>query len=110
MPSAFLTGILILTCRKVEVCHLQIKKAEEFQSEKQMNTEFFRNVITTVELKTYLTHNMPHIHTSFTYSTLNVDEICGLKFYLLYVHTSQKILLKSLHAQRRSFLLLNLYF
>ena len=57
-----------------------------------------------------LTPNTPQIHTSFTYSKLNMDDIYGLKFYLLYVHTSQKFLLKSLHAQRRSFLLLNLYF
>ena len=33
----------------------------------------------------------PLIHTSFTYSKLDMDEICGLKFYLLYVHTSQEI-------------------
>ena len=39
----------------------------------------------------YLTHNTPLIHTLFTYSKLNMDEVCGLKFYLLYVHTSQKI-------------------
>ena len=60
--------------------------------------------------KDILTHNTPLIHASFTYSKLNMDEICGLKFYLLYVHTSQIFLLKSLHAQRRSFLVLNLYF
>ena len=53
---------------------------------------------------------MPLIHTSFMYPKLNMDEIYGLKFYLLYVHTSQKTLLKSLHAQKRSFLVLNLYF
>jgi len=53
--------------------------------------------------------NTSVIHTSFTYRKLNMDEICGLKFYLLCVHTSQKILLKSLHAQRWSFLVLNLY-
>ena len=57
-----------------------------------------------------LTPNTPLIHTSFTYRKLNMDEIFGLKFYLLYVHTSQNFLLKSLHAQRRSFLVLNLYF
>jgi hypothetical protein len=57
-----------------------------------------------------LTPNMSLIHTSFTYSKLNMYEICGLKFYLSYIHKSQKVLLKSLHAQRRSFLLLNLYF
>ena len=57
-----------------------------------------------------LTPNMPLIHASFTYPKLNMDEIHGLKFYLLYVHSSQKILLKSLHAQKRSFLVLNLYY
>ena len=57
-----------------------------------------------------LTPNTPLIHTSFTYPKLNMDEIYGLKFYLLHVHTSQKKLLKSLHAQKRSFLVLNLYF
>ena len=30
-----------------------------------------------------------------------MDEIYGLKFYLLYVHTSQIFLLKSLHAQKK---------
>ena len=58
----------------------------------------------------FLTPNIPLIHTSFTYRKLNMDEICGLKFYLSCVHTSQKFLLKSLHAQRRSFLVLDLYF
>ena len=57
-----------------------------------------------------LTPNTPLIHTWFTYSIWNTGEICGLKFYLIYVHKSQKNLLKSLHAQRRSFLVLNLYF
>ena len=32
-----------------------------------------------------LTHNTPLIHTSFTYSKLNMDYTCVLKFYLLYV-------------------------
>ena len=62
------------------------------------------------KLETRLTPNTPLIHTSFTYRKLNMDEICGLKFYLSCVHSSQKILLKSLHAERRSFLVLNLYF
>ena len=57
-----------------------------------------------------LTPNTPLIHTWFTYSIWNMGEICGLKFHLIYVHTSQKILLKSLHAQNVSFLLLNLHF
>ena len=58
----------------------------------------------------HLAPNTPLIHTSFTYPKLNMDEIYGLKFYLSYVHTSQIFLLKSLHAQRTSFLLLNLHF
>ena len=37
----------------------------------------------------HLTHNMQLIHTSFTYSKLNMDEICSLKLYSLHVHTSQ---------------------
>ena len=61
-------------------------------------------------LSPLLTANTALIHTFFTYPKLNMDVICGLKFYLLYVHTSQNFLLKSLHAQRRSFLVLNLYF
>ena len=56
----------------------------------------------------YLTPNTPLIHTSFTYSKLNMDEIYDLKFYLLYIHTSQKNVLKSLHAQRMSFVFLDL--
>ena len=54
------------------------------------------------ELETlrYLPANTPLIHTSFTYPKLNMNDICGLKFYLLYVHTSQKFLLKSLHAEK----------
>ena len=64
------------------------------------------------ELETlrYLPANTPLIHTSFTYPKLNMNDICGLKFYLLYAHTSQKFLLESIHAKRRSFLLLNLQF
>ena len=57
-----------------------------------------------------LTPNTPLIHTWFTYSIWNMGEICGLKFYLTYVHRSQKKLLKSLHAQKVSFLLMNLHF
>ena len=61
-------------------------------------------------LEFYLTPDMPLNHTSCTYSKWNMGEICGLKFHLWYVHTSQKVLLKSLHSQKRSFLLLNLQF
>ena len=57
-----------------------------------------------------LTPNTPLIHTWFTYSIWNMGEICGLKFHLIYVHTSQNFLLKSLHAQNVSFLLLILHF
>ena len=41
-----------------------------------------------------LTPNTPLIHTSFTYWKLNMDEICGLKFDLLRVHTSQKFFIE----------------
>ena len=41
-----------------------------------------------------LTPNAPLIHTSFTYRKLNMDEIFGLKFYLLCVQTSQKIFIE----------------
>jgi hypothetical protein len=37
-----------------------------------------------------LTPNTPLIHTSFTYPKLNMDEIYGLKFYLLYVLSGAK--------------------
>ena len=36
--------------------------------------------------KKNLTPNTPLIHTSFTYSKLNMDEICGLKSHLSYIH------------------------
>ena len=49
--------------------------------------------------------NTPLIHTLFTYSKWDMGEICGLKFHLLYVHASQIFLLKSLYAQKVSFLL-----
>jgi hypothetical protein len=48
-----------------------------------------------------LTPNTPLIHTSFTYRKLNMDENCGLKFYLSCVHTSQIFLLKSLLCRKR---------
>ena len=38
-----------------------------------------------------LTHSMLVIHPSFIQSKWNMGEICGLKFHLLYVHTSQII-------------------
>ena len=64
----------------------------------------------TTPLRTPLTPNRPLVHTSLTYQKLNMDEICSLKVYLSCVHTSQKISLKSLHAQRMSLLVLTLHF
>ena len=63
-------------------------------NELKMILESFRLILYLV-----LTPNTPLIHTWFTYSIWNMGEICGLKFHLIYVHTSQEILLKSLHAQ-----------
>ena len=37
-----------------------------------------------------LTPNTPLIHISFTYSKLNMDEICGLKSHLLSIHFQKK--------------------
>ena len=56
----------------------------------------------------WLTPNTPLIHTSFTYSKWNMGEIFGLNCHLSYLHAPQNFFLKSLHAQKRSFLLLNL--
>ena len=42
-------------------------------------------LLLTVIKRPPLTPKTPLIHTSFTYSKLNMDDICGLKFYLLYV-------------------------
>ena len=53
----------------------------------QISTKFRSSISTLVFNPNPLTHNTPLIHTSFTYSKLNMDEICGLKFYLLYVLT-----------------------
>ena len=39
-----------------------------------------------------------------------MNEICNLNIHLWYVDVPQKVLLKSLRAQRRSFLSLNLQF
>ena len=49
---------------------------------------------------------MAMIQPSFTSSKWNMGEIFGLKFHLSYLHTPQRFFLKSLHAQRMSFLLL----
>ena len=57
-----------------------------------------------------LTPNRPLIQLWCARSKLNMDEICSLNIHLSYVDIPQKVLLKSLHAQRRSFLLLNLQF
>ena len=57
-----------------------------------------------------LTPNTPLIHTSFTYSKLNMDDFSILTGLLGYLDSTQEVELKSLHAQTMSFLLLNLYF
>ena len=49
------------------------------------------------------TPNMSLIHTWLRYSKLNKGEICGLKSHLLYVHSSQNIILKSIHGQKGHF-------
>ena len=121
--------------KKLEICHVLNHVTQEFQSTWWGAMSIFISVlrltkgffwvisfistINEIEFAFFLkglfrfidlTHNTPLIHTSFTYSKLSMDEICGLKFYLSCVHTSQKILLKSLHAQNVSFLLLILHF
>ena len=48
--------------------------------------------------------NTPLIQLWCARSKLNMDEICSLNIHLWYVDIPQKVLLKSLHAQRRSFL------
>ena len=55
-----------------------------------------------------LTPNMPLIQLWCAQSKSNMDEICSLNNHLWYVDIPQKVLLKSLHAQKRPFLLLNL--
>ena len=55
-----------------------------------------------------LTPNTPLIQLWCAQSKLNMDKICSLNIHLWYVDIPQKVLLKSLHAQKRSFLLLNL--
>jgi hypothetical protein len=57
-----------------------------------------------------LTPNTPLIHTSFTYSKLNMDNFSTLTGLLGYLDSTQEVELKSLHAETMSFLLLNLYF
>ena len=57
---------------------------------------------------TSLTPNRPLIQLWCAQSKLNMDENCSLNIHLWYVDIPQKVLLKSLHAQKWSFLLLNL--
>jgi hypothetical protein len=56
----------------------------------------------------HLTPNRPLIQLWCARSKLNMDEICSLNIHLEYVDIAQKVLLKSLHAQKMPFLLLNL--
>ena len=61
---------------------------KEYLPIKKVVWEFFdsNHDLVKVDFNTYtLTPNTALIHTSFTYSKLNMDEICGLKFYLLHV-------------------------
>ena len=60
-------------------------------------------VILASEPDTMLTPNTPLIHTSFTYSKLNMDDLSVLTG----LDKTQEVELKSLHAQTWSFLLLN---
>ena len=60
------------------------------------------------DCKNFLTPNRPLIQLCCAQSKLNMDEICSLNIPLWYVDIAQKVLLKSLHAQKRPFLLLNL--
>ena len=63
---------------------------------------FFLQFITEgkYELVTYilLTPNRPLVHTSFTYPKLNMDGFSILNGFLGYIHSTQKIFLKFLHA------------
>ena len=52
----------------------------------------------------------PLIHTSFTYSKLNMDDYSVLAGPLGYVDSTQEVEWNSLHAQKMSFLILNLQF
>ena len=54
----------------------------------------------------WLTRNKPLIQLWCARSKLNMDEIFRLNIHLWYVDIPQFFLLKSLHAQKRSFLLL----
>ena len=56
----------------------------------------------------FLTPNRPLIQLWCAQSKLNMDEIYSLNIHLWYVDIAQNFLLKSLHAQKRPFLLLNL--
>ena len=57
-----------------------------------------------------LTPNTPLLQLWCARSKLNMNEICSLNIHLWYVDIPQKVLLKFLHVQRRSFLLPNLQF
>ena len=66
--------------------------------------------ISSHNLEPCLTPDKPLIHTSFTYSKLNMDVFSVLTgpSPLGYEDKTQEVEWKSLHAQIRSFLLLNL--
>ena len=58
------------------------------------------------QLLNKLTPNTLLIHTSFTYSKLNMDNFSILTGLLGYLDSTQEVELRSLHAQTMSFLLL----
>ena len=58
------------------------------------------------QLLNKLTPNTLLIHTSFTYSKLNMDNFSILTGLLGYLDSTQEVELRSLHAQIMSFLLL----
>ena len=49
-----------------------------------------------------LTPNRPLIQLWCARSKLNMNEICSLNIHLWYVDIPQKVLLKSLHAQKKA--------
>ena len=80
------------------------------QTRQRSRRQRFVPSIGNIGIKCYLTPNMPLIQFWGAQTKLNMDEICSLNIHLRYADIPQKVLLKSLHAQRRSFLLLNLQF
>ena len=86
------------------------KPIKEYLPIKKVVWEFFESNhdLVKVDFTTYtLTPNTALIHTSFTYSKLNIDDFSVLTGFLGYLDSTQEVELKSLHVQTWSFLLLN---